>query len=144
MTKEEKYDHWLELARYDLDTASSMFSAGRWFYVVFMCQQAIEKCCKGLYTLYLNDSVPKIHNIKTIVSRFKDKLPELVSEDTLLFFDNLSAQYLTYRYPDFESKPEKRTNEDEADYILKKTREVFLWLLTLKPSKELQGNMPQM
>ena len=66
MTKEEKYAYWLELAQYDLDAAASMFSAGCWFYVVFMCQQAVEKCCKGLYTLYLDDNVPKIHNIKPL------------------------------------------------------------------------------
>ena len=106
MTKEEKYAYWLELAKYDLDTAASMFSTGRWFYVVFMCQQAIEKCCEGLHTLYLDDNVPKIHNIKTIVSRFIDKLPNIIDKDTLQFFDTLSAQYLTYRYPDFESTPD--------------------------------------
>ena len=144
MTKEEKYAHWLELAQYDLDTATAMFSTGRWFYVVFMCQQAIEKCCKGLYTLYLDDNVPKIHNIKTIVSRFKDKLRNSISEDMLHFFDSLSAQYITYRYPDFENKPESRTNESEARLILEKTREVFSWLLTLKPSTELPGNMQKM
>ena len=134
MTNEEKYAYWLELAQYDLDTAASMFSAGRWFYVVFMCQQAIEKCCKGLYTLYLDDNVPKIHNIKTIVSRFKDKLPSPISKETLQFFDVLSAQYLTYRYPDFEMKPGSQINKNEANQILKKTKEVFSWLLTLKPS----------
>ncbi|MCL2792976.1 MAG: HEPN domain-containing protein [Spirochaetaceae bacterium] len=134
MTNEEKYTYWLELAQYDLDTATAMFSTERWFYVIFMCQQAIEKCCKGLYTLYLDDNVPKIHNIKTIVSRFKDKLPIVISEDNLRFFDSLSAQYITYRYPDFENSPERQTDKSEAEQILKKTREVFSWLLTLKPS----------
>ena len=132
MTKEEKYNYWLELAKYDLDTASSMFSTGRWFYVIFMCQQAIEKNCKGLYTLYIDDNVPKIHNIKTIVSRFKDKLSIPINEDILQFFDILSAQYLTYRYPDFENKPDTRTDEGEASRIFEKTREVFSWLLTMK------------
>ena len=133
MTKEEKYAYWLDLAQYDLDTAASMFSAGRWFYVVFMCQQAIEKCCKGLYTLYLDENVPKIHNIKTIVSRFKDKLPDAISEDTLKFFDALSSQYFANRYPDFANKPASQVSESEARLILEKTKEVFLWLLTLKP-----------
>ena len=144
MTAEEKFQYWLELAKYDLETATSMFTSGRWFYVVFMCQQAIEKCCKGLYTLYIDDNVPKIHNIKTIVSRFKEKLPNTFSEDTLRFFDTLSAQYITYRYPDFEIKPDSRTSESEAGWILEKTKEVFLWLLTLKPSAESPVNMPQM
>ena len=136
MTNEEKYTYWLELAKYDLDTAVSMFSTGRWFYVVFMCQQAIEKCCKGLYTLYIDDNVPKIHNIKAIVSHFKDKLQKPISEDTLRFFDTLSAHYLTYRYPDFENKPDNQTNKSEASWILEKTKEVFLWMLTLKPLAE--------
>jgi HEPN domain-containing protein len=118
MTKEEKFNYWLELGRYDLDTASAMYSTGRWFYVVFMCQQAIEKCCKGLYTLYLDDNVPKIHNINTIISRFKDRLPGAVNEDTLRFFDVLSAQYITYRYPDFECNQDRQTNENEAKQIL--------------------------
>lgn len=133
MTAEEKYDYWLELAQYDLDTADAMFSTGRWFYVIFMCQQAIEKCCKGLYTLYLDENVPKIHNIKTVYSRLKDKLPIAASEETLLFFDTLSAQYITYRYPDFEYNSDRNTSKNEAKQILEKTKEVFSWLLTLKP-----------
>ena len=143
MTKEEKFSYWIDLAQYDLDTAAAMFDTGRWFYVVFMCQQAIEKCCKGLYTLYLDDNVPKIHNIKTIVSRFKNKLPDIINEDILRFFDLLSAQYITYRYPDFENIPVNQTGKDEAEQILKETREVFSWLLTLKPSTGLPGNTPQ-
>ena len=144
MTVEEKYTYWLELAHYDLESADAMFVTGRWFYVVFMCQQAIEKLCKGLYTLYLDDNVPKIHNIKTIVSRFKDKLHCVVSEDVMRFFDTLSANYISYRYPDFDNKPESRTDQNEAKEILKKSKEVFEWLLTLKPSTGLPGNTPQM
>lgn len=144
MTNEEKYNYWIEIAQYDLDSAQAMFSSGRWFYVVFMCQQAIEKLCKGLYTLYLDDNIPRIHNIKTVVSRFKDKLSINISEDMLSFFDILSAQYITNRYPDFENKPLRQTNAAEAGQILEKTREVFSWLLTLKPSTELPGNTPQM
>ena len=136
MTKEEKFNYWIELAQYDLDTATAMFITGRWFYVAFMCQQAIEKCCKGLYTLYIDDNVPKIHNIKTIFSRFKEKIPiaAAVDEETGRFFDILSAQYITYRYPDFSNKPGQQTGKDEAETILTRTREVFAWLLTLRPS----------
>jgi len=94
MTEEEKFNYWIELAQYDLDTAAAMFSTGRWFYVVFMCQQAIEKYCKGLYTLYIDDSVPKIHNIKTIfpVSRRKYRPPSMTKRSVFLipFLPNIS------------------------------------------------------
>ena len=49
MDSSEKFNYWKDIAQYDLDTAQAMFDAGRWLYVVFMCQQAIEKLCKGLY-----------------------------------------------------------------------------------------------
>jgi len=64
MTKEEKYIYWLQLAQYDLDTAQTMYTGGRWFYVVFMCQQAIEKLCKGIYNFYFGDNIPRVHNIR--------------------------------------------------------------------------------
>ncbi|MCL2043117.1 MAG: HEPN domain-containing protein [Treponema sp.] len=134
MTSEEKFEYWLELAQYDLDTAASMFTSGRWFYVVFMCQQAIEKLCKGLYTLYLSDNVPKIHDIKQIFLCFEEKLPVTASEDTYILFNSLSAYYLTSRYPDFNKRIQ--INKNEAELLLKKTKEVFTWLLTLKPSTE--------
>ena len=50
MDSEKKFNYWLDTAQYDLKTAESMLDAGRWFYVVFMCQQALEKLVKGLYS----------------------------------------------------------------------------------------------
>ena len=134
MTKEEKYDYWLELAQYDLDTAAAMFSSGRWFYVIFMCQQSIEKLCKGLYTVYLDAQAPKTHVIRQIFLCFADKLTVSVNEDTYTLFDTLSAYYLMNRYPDFSKQTRQQTSKDEAELLLIKTKEVFLWLLTLNPS----------
>jgi HEPN domain-containing protein len=110
-----------------------MLSGGRWFYVVFMCQQAIEKLVKGLYTLYVDDNFPHIHNIKSIIERFEDKLPVAIPDEALDFFDMLSAYYLNNRYPDFISKLSSQIKEKEANKILAETKEVFAWLLTLKP-----------
>ncbi|MCL2035461.1 MAG: HEPN domain-containing protein [Oscillospiraceae bacterium] len=52
MDTQEKYEHWLEYAKYDLDTADAMFNAGKWLYVAFMCQQAVEKLVKGLKEVF--------------------------------------------------------------------------------------------
>ena len=136
MTADEKFAYWLELAQYDLESAEAMFTSGRWFYVIFMCQQALEKLCKGLYTLYLDDNVPKIHNIRQIFLCFKNKLPVVTSEDKLNLFDSLSAHYLMNRYPDFNKHINQKITENETEVILIKSREVFTWLLTLKPSTE--------
>ena len=133
MNAQEKYEFWLDIARYDLKTANAMYSSGRWLYVVFMCQQAVEKLVKGLYTLYVDDNVPRVHNIKLIVECFKDKLPVEVQKERFVFFDTLSAYYLNNRYPDFISKLSPQIKKREAGAVLSQTKEVFAWLLTLKP-----------
>jgi hypothetical protein len=51
----EKYAYWEDIAEYDLKTAEAMYQSGRYLYVVFMCQQAIEKLVKGLYVFKLNE-----------------------------------------------------------------------------------------
>lgn len=133
MTAQQKYEYWLDIAQYDLETAKSMLSSGRWLYVVFMCQQAVEKLSKGLYTLYVDDNVPRIHNIRTIIEYFDDKLPIPIPYKNFDFFDTLSAYYLNNRYPDFISKLSSQVKEPEAKKILHQAEEVFAWLLTLKP-----------
>jgi HEPN domain-containing protein len=56
-----------------------------------------------------------------------------VPEATVAFFDTLSAYYLNNRYPDYVSKLNSQIDAAEAARIMKKTKEVFAWLLTLKP-----------
>jgi len=133
MNAQEKYEHWLDIAQYDLETADAMLIGGRWLYVVFMCQQSVEKLVKGLYTLYVDDNVPRVHSIRTIIERFEDKLPLIISDDTLYFLDVLSAYYLNNSYPDYIKKFSMQVKEMEASKTLSRTKEVFSWLLTLKP-----------
>ena len=122
MTTQEKYEHWLDIAQYDLETADTMLSSGRWLYVVFMCQQAVEKLAKGLYTLYVDDNFPRVHNIKSIIERFEDRLPSQIPEANLDFFDTLSAYYLNNRYPDFMSKLSSQIKKPEAQKFYPKQR----------------------
>ena len=132
MTREEKYIYWLQLAQYDLDTAGAMYDGGRWFYVVFMCQQAIEKLCKGLYNFYIDDNVPKVHNIRFLLSKIATMLSVTVDPEVYSLADTLSAYYLNNRYPDFVGQSNTAITKDRATYILEKTEELFTWLLTLK------------
>jgi len=133
MDTEEKFKYWLYHAQYDIDTAGVMYQGGRWLYVVFMCQQAVEKLCKGLYLLYIDDNVPRIHDISNLVRRFEDKLPEAISEDIFIFFDRLTNFYLNDRYPEYQQNISGMVNEQAAKSVLDKTKELFQWLLTLKP-----------
>jgi HEPN domain-containing protein len=144
MTNEEKYAYWLQLAQYDLDSADTMYAGGKWFYVAFMCQQAIEKLCKGLYTFYVSDTVPKVHNIRYILSQVETKTALPVADETYSLVDALSAYYLNSRYPDFTGQSTTRISKDTASYLLPKSKEVFAWLLTLKQSAASHGTTPPM
>jgi len=132
MTKEDKYAYWLQLAQYDLDTAQTMYAGGRWFYVAFMCQQAIEKICKGLYNFYIDDNIPRVHNIRFILTKIETSLSLAIKPEIYNLIDTLSAHYLNNRYPDFSGAPNTQIDKGKATNILEKTREAFTWLLTLK------------
>jgi HEPN domain-containing protein len=133
MTDEQKYEYWLDIAEYDLGTAEAMLNGGRWLYVLFMCQQAIEKLVKGLYILYVDDNVPRTHNIRALVEAIESKRPLGVPQDKYTYFDSLTQYYLNNRYPEYISKLSSLVKESEANSMLSKTKEVFAWLLTLKP-----------
>ena len=141
LTAEDKYLYWFSYSQNDLDSAHVMLESGRWFYTVFMCQQAIEKLVKGLYILYIDDDVPRLHDINTIFSHFKDKLPEQITNDRVSIFDTLSQFYLRSRYPDYTSSLASYITDEIAASIYEKSREAYQWLLTMKPYSESSTNM---
>ena len=136
MDIQEKFAYWLDIAQYDLETAEAMFVSGRWLYVFFMCQQAIEKLCKGLYLFYIDDDIPKIHDINSLITKFADKLPIAIDDNKRMLFARLSAFYLNSRYPEYKNRLSISLNKEEAQGILEKTKEAFTWLMTLKPQKQ--------
>ena len=132
MTTKEKYNYWLHLAQYDLDSAQTMYDGGRWFYTAIMCQQALEKLCKGLYNFYIGDNVPRVHNIPFILSELEKALSFIIKPGLYELLDKLSSLYTHNRYPDFSTKQTIQIDKIYAADLLNKTKEAFAWLLTLK------------
>ena len=116
-----------------METAGAMLETGRWFYVIFMCQQVIEKLVKGLYLLYIDDDIPKLHDINGIYDRFKNKLHGKIPNDFLTLFDTLSKFYLRSRYPDYSPTLSSHATGDFSKSIYEKSKEAFQWLLTMMP-----------
>jgi HEPN domain-containing protein len=140
MKSEDKFPYWQEHAEYDIETAEAMFQSGKWVYVVFMCQQAIEKLIKGLYLLYLDEEPPRLHDINRMLSKFEDKLPEKVSDERRQLFTNLGAYYLNTRYPEYKHKMYITTDKQLAENFLKQSKEAYEWLTTLNPLKDSSGS----
>ena len=91
-----------------------------------------KKLIKGLYIIFIDDEVPRIHNINTIIDKFEEKLSNPVSEELKELFRKLSMYYINNRYPDYLAKLSEQIKEAEAVETLEKTKEAFTWLLTLK------------
>lgn len=132
MNNNEKYLYWFDIAEYDLITAESMLMSGRYVYVAFMCQQALEKLAKGLYTFYIDDEVPRVHNITFIYNKVAYKIDVEIDDEKYDLFDKLSAYYIQGRYPTYKEKISQAINKEEAKEILDKTKEVFEWMKSLK------------
>lgn len=136
MNNEEKFNYWEDIAMYDLETAEAMLTSGRYLYVVFMCQQAVEKLVKGLFVLYKGEEPPRIHNIWNIFDRIFDidKFDEnekQVAEKYFSFFDELLAYYISERYPSYKQKLSQSITKEKATEVLVSTKEVFSWLKSL-------------
>lgn len=129
MNSQEKFEYWLENSQYNFKAAESMFKSELWLYVCFMYQQSIEKLSKGLFTLFISDDVPRIHNLNKIITHFSDKLPTILSEEHKNFLNYLSEFYIESRYPDFKQNLSKQIDKDKAKYILTMTKEIQLWLM---------------
>ncbi len=136
MDNREKYEHWRDTAVYDLETADAMMLSGRYLYVVFMCQQAVEKLAKGLYVLHKGEEPPRIHNIWKVFDRtfdiqtFDEQTRERL-EEYYSTFDELLAYYISERYPSYKSVLSQSITAEKAGEVLCKTKEVFSWLESL-------------
>ncbi len=69
MTPYEKYNYWVLLSDYDIETADVLIAGKRWLYVAFVCEQAVERLLKGMYVLYTKNEVPKSKNINFIFNK---------------------------------------------------------------------------
>ena len=58
---DEKIKYWIDIAKYDIESAKVMFDGNRYLYVGFMCHQSIEKMLKAMYVKELKETPPYIH-----------------------------------------------------------------------------------
>ncbi|MGB4312937.1 MAG: HEPN domain-containing protein [Natronincolaceae bacterium] len=141
MNSKEKYEYWLDIAEYDLVSAKANYKSGRYLYVVFMCQQAIEKIVKGLHILYTDEEAIRTHNIARIFNKIFDMAHnrkmiddanfDKIKKKNMEFFAELLYYYISERYPTYKQKLSLSISREKAKEILDKSEEVFAWLESL-------------
>ena len=128
MDNKEKYEHWLNVAENDLDTAEFMYNGGRYSYLTFMCQQAIEKLAKGIYVYTFNEEAKYTHNINSVLVKIDSIANNDEYDNYKTFFNELFMYYVAGRYDVYKEKIVKSLNKATSENILNKTKEAFLWL----------------
>ncbi len=113
-------DKWIERAEYDLGTAEVLLSGGRHIYVVFMCQQAIEKALKAVMAKQ-GIEVPPIHNLRRLAEG--SGLLAALPPDEVRRLDYLSQFYLNARYKEDIQELARQVGEGTARGYVEFARE---------------------
>ena len=122
----DKINYWLELARYDIDSARVMFKGRKYVYVGFMCHQTVEKALKAYYTKNISDSPPYIHNLirlselTGLLSVYDDKKRQIVL--------SLNPLNIEARYPVRKKELELLLTKTYCKQLIKDTEELLQWI----------------
>ena len=118
---EDNIYEWFTISEYDLQTAKAMLFAGRYLYVAFMSQQAIEKLLKAIYMQNIKELPPRTHNLLYLA----DKLGLNISEEHKKIFSQLNQYYLESRYPGDRVRLAQEMNKTQAESIYNCTEEAW-------------------
>jgi len=120
-------ERWAERAHYDLETAQAMLDSGRFLYVLFCCQQAVEKMIKALIIRQTGELPPRIHNLIQLAAEGNLEL----TPERGRFFRKLGSYYVQSRYPEEIETGGKFISRHTAAETLKRTGEIIQWLSSL-------------
>jgi len=123
---EKTINNWLDLARYDLETASAMLASGRYLYVAFTCQQAIEKLLKAFFVKANNCTPPYTHNLLKLCE--ETGLMTQLSQEQLGFIEQLCSYYIQSRYTEELQLLSAALTEGKTSSLHRETGELFAWL----------------
>jgi len=120
-------EQWADRARYDFETARAMMDSERFLYVLFCCQQAIEKMLKGVIAARTGELPPRLHNLMQLAKHAGLK-PE---ESQARLMRELSEYYIQSRYPDTMEGAFSEVSRDTAREALDRTEAVMQWLSSM-------------
>ncbi len=115
---------WTDQARYDLETARAMFDSGRYLYVLFCCQQAVEKMLKAIIAERTKGLPPRIHQLM----RLAEAAGLEVSGERAEFLRELSSYYIQTRCPEEIKDLASQAKKEGTQRVMDRTEEVFQWL----------------
>jgi HEPN domain-containing protein len=122
----DKFQYWIDLAEYDIETAKVMLQSGRYLYVGFMCHQTIEKMLKAFYVKTKNEQPPRTHNLRILANN--SGIHSEMSEFQLDFLNILEPLNIEARYPTDKERIMRSLNQDRCAKIVEETMEMMKWI----------------
>jgi len=123
----EKVKYWIEMAEYDLETASAMLDSKRYLYVGFMLHQCIEKSLKALFIFVNNENQPPYtHSLLKLaqLSQIYDEMAENHQD----LIDILEPLNIEARYPTHKDRLLKELSDTKCRLLLNETEAMFTWI----------------
>lgn len=117
-------EQWRVQALYDLETAQAMLKSRRYLYVLFCCQQAVEKSLKAIIVERTDEAPPRIHSLPRLAEVASITTDEPVTD----FLIELSAHYIHLRYPEEIEQTGTSIPRTLAADTLRRTEELLKWL----------------
>lgn len=123
----DKIEYWIDLAKYDLETAKAMLNSKRYLYVGFMCHHAIEKILKAYYVKTKTDNPPYTHNLTLLAE--KSGLYVNMTEEQKDFIDFLEPLNIEARYPMTKDKLLQILTDEKCEELIKLTENELTWII---------------
>lgn len=125
----DKISYWMDLAKYDMDTAEAMLLTKRWLYVGFMCHQVIEKSLKAYWCKTMPNDPPYIHNLVRLING--SRLDVMMTEEQLAFVDIMTPLNIEARYPEYKEALLSALTPEKCQEIIEKTKSLKQWIETM-------------
>lgn len=115
---------WVKLSEYDLVTAEAMLKSGRYLYVLFCCQQALEKYLKALVVREIKGFPPRTHDLMRLTTLAQIEIDDKKES----FLRRITNYYIGTRYPEEVSRLTSEVSKQLAMDYFQQTKETVKWL----------------
>ena len=104
-----------------------MLDSGRFLYVLFCCQQTVEKALKAVIVKRTGEFPPRLHNLLRL-AKSAGVVPEPSVES---FLGELSSFYIQTRYPEEIESSGASVTREIAQEAFCETEKVSEWLFSM-------------
>ena len=112
---------WWKQASRDFISARNSLQSKDYYVCALLCQQVVEKALKYLH-LWKRKELLRIHDLVKLAKEINAP-PNILQKCS-----EISPVYTEVRYPEGNELPASKVNKQEAEYILKLSKEILQWV----------------